>query len=69
MPWASLMPTGGVDPTAESITKWVNAGVAAIGMGSRLITAEAVKAGNWQAIEEKVRATLAFVQAARKRKK
>ena len=69
MPWTSLMPTGGVDPTAESITRWVNAGVAAMGMGSRLITAEAVKAGDWQAIEETVRATLAFVQEARKKKK
>jgi 2-dehydro-3-deoxyphosphogluconate aldolase/(4S)-4-hydroxy-2-oxoglutarate aldolase len=66
MPWASLMPTGGVEPTPESITKWINAGVAAMGIGSKLITAEAVKAKDWQAIEDNVRATVALVQEAKR---
>ena len=69
MPWTSLMPTGGVDPTPESIGKWVNAGVAAMGMGGKLITAEAIKAKDWQAIEDKMRVTLALVQAAKKNKR
>ena len=65
MPWTSLMPTGGVDPTPESIGQWVNAGVAAMGIGSKLITAEAIKTKDWQAIEDKVRITLALVQEAK----
>jgi 2-dehydro-3-deoxyphosphogluconate aldolase / (4S)-4-hydroxy-2-oxoglutarate aldolase len=69
MPWASLMPTGGVDPTAESIGEWINAGVVAMGMGSRLITAEAIKAKDWKGIEEKVRATLELVKEAKRNKK
>lgn len=69
MPWSSLMPTGGVEPTADSIGKWVNAGVACMGMGSKLITSEAIKAKDWKAIEEKVRATVALVQEAKKNKK
>ncbi len=69
MPWASLMPTGGVDPTPDSIGKWVNAGVAALGMGSKLITAEAIKAKDWKSIEDKVRATLELVREAKKSKK
>ncbi len=69
MPWASLMPTGGVEPTPESISKWVNAGVVAMGMGSRLITAEAIKADDWQGIEDKVRATLELVKTAMRKKK
>jgi len=66
MPWSSLMPTGGVDPTTESITKWVNAGVVAMGMGSKLITAEAIKAKDWKGIEEKVRATVELVKEAKR---
>ena len=69
MPWASLMPTGGVDPTAESIGAWIRSGVVALGMGSKLITAEAVKAKDWNGIEEKVRATLELVKEARKKRK
>lgn len=69
MPWASLMPTGGVDPTPESIGKWVNAGVAALGMGSKLITADAIKAKDWKGIEDKVRSTLELIKEAKKNKK
>ena len=35
MPWSNLMPTGGVEPTADSIGKWINAGVAAMGNGQQ----------------------------------
>jgi len=69
MPWTSLMPTGGVEPTPESISKWVNAGVAALGMGSRLITADAIKAKDWKGIEDKVRTTLELIKTAKKNKK
>ncbi len=30
------MPTGGVDCTEESINKWFEAGVSAVGLGSKL---------------------------------
>lgn len=33
-----FMPTGGVDLTTESITAWFNAGVCAVGLGSKLIS-------------------------------
>ena len=69
MPWSSLMPTGGVDPTQESITKWINAGVVAVGIGSKLITAEALKEKDWAGIEDKVRATIGFIQEAKKKRK
>jgi 2-dehydro-3-deoxyphosphogluconate aldolase / (4S)-4-hydroxy-2-oxoglutarate aldolase len=66
MPWSSLMPTGGVDPTPESIGKWVNAGAAAMGMGSKLVTAEAITAKDWQGIEQKVRATINLIKEAKR---
>jgi 2-dehydro-3-deoxyphosphogluconate aldolase / (4S)-4-hydroxy-2-oxoglutarate aldolase len=68
MPWVSLMPTGGVDPTPESISRWVNAGVVAMGMGSKLITAEAIKAKDWATIENNVRTTLDLIQTAKRNK-
>ncbi len=38
MPWTRIMPTGGVDPTPESLEAWFGAGVSCVGMGSKLIT-------------------------------
>ncbi len=55
MPWAKIMPTGGVDPDAGSIAKWFGAGIVACGMGSKLITDNAVTAGDWAGIEASVR--------------
>jgi 2-dehydro-3-deoxyphosphogluconate aldolase/(4S)-4-hydroxy-2-oxoglutarate aldolase len=66
MPWTRMMPTGGVKPTRESVTEWVEAGVAAMGMGSELVTADAIKAKDWQGIENKVRETIALVQSVKK---
>ncbi|MBJ7880619.1 bifunctional 4-hydroxy-2-oxoglutarate aldolase/2-dehydro-3-deoxy-phosphogluconate aldolase [Gelidibacter salicanalis] len=36
-PWTSIMPTGGVAPTKESLTSWFDAGVTCVGIGSKLI--------------------------------
>lgn len=36
-PWTSIMPTGGVSPTKESLSSWFEAGVTCVGMGSKLI--------------------------------
>ena len=36
MPHTKLMVTGGVEPTAESLSAWFGAGVNAVGMGSQL---------------------------------
>ncbi|MFP4059066.1 MAG: bifunctional 4-hydroxy-2-oxoglutarate aldolase/2-dehydro-3-deoxy-phosphogluconate aldolase [Bacteroidales bacterium] len=37
MPWSNIMPTGGVNPTEESIKEWFEAGAYCVGMGSKLI--------------------------------
>ena len=65
MPWTKIMPTGGVDPDAASIAKWFGAGIVAAGMGSKLITDAAVKAGDWAGIETQVRATVDAIAAFR----
>lgn len=65
MPWTKIMPTGGVDPDEASIAKWFGAGIVAAGMGSKLITDAAVKAGDWAGIEANVRKTVDTIAAFR----
>jgi len=64
-PWTRLMPTGGVDATEASIRAWFEAGVACVGMGSKLITKEALAAGDFEAISARVRQVLGWIRAAR----
>lgn len=64
-PWTRIMPTGGVEPTQESITRWFNAGVSAVGIGSNLITKDLLKAGNLEAISPKVAQVLQWIREAR----
>jgi len=65
MPWTKLMPTGGVDPTEESLTKWYKAGIVASGIGSKLITSELLKAKDYKGIEAKVAETVALIKKIR----
>lgn len=65
MPWTRIMPTGGVDATEESVTAWIKAGVACLGMGSKLFPKEVIAAGEYCAITEKVAAVMGWIKAAR----
>jgi 2-dehydro-3-deoxyphosphogluconate aldolase/(4S)-4-hydroxy-2-oxoglutarate aldolase len=65
-PWTQIMPTGGVDATEESIKGWFAAGVACVGMGSKLITKDLVAAGDFDAISKKVAQVLAWIREARR---
>jgi 2-dehydro-3-deoxyphosphogluconate aldolase / (4S)-4-hydroxy-2-oxoglutarate aldolase len=40
MPWTSVMPTGGIDATVESIRPWFVAGACCVGIGSALAKVE-----------------------------
>ena len=64
-PWTSIMPTGGVDATEESIRAWFGAGAACVGIGSKLIRKEWVAAGDWMAITAQVQKVLAWIQKVR----
>ncbi len=63
MPWTRIMPTGGVDPTEESLRKWFGAGIVACGIGSNLITKKLLDARDFQGIEDSVRRTVTLVRA------
>lgn len=64
-PWTRIMPTGGVDATRENIEAWFKAGVACVGMGSRLIVKDLVAAGDFEAISQKVAQVLAWIREVR----
>ncbi len=61
MPWTRIMPTGGVDATEENLAAWFRAGVAAVGMGSKLVRKDLVEARDYAAIAENVRRVLAII--------
>jgi 2-dehydro-3-deoxyphosphogluconate aldolase/(4S)-4-hydroxy-2-oxoglutarate aldolase len=65
-PWTYLMPTGGVDATAESIRAWFEAGAVCVGIGSKLIRKERVAARDWTTISENVRQVLQWIAEARR---
>jgi 2-dehydro-3-deoxyphosphogluconate aldolase/(4S)-4-hydroxy-2-oxoglutarate aldolase len=64
-PWTRIMPTGGVDATEESIRAWFDAGVACVGVGSKLIRKDLVAAGDFASITRNVAQVLAWIRAAR----
>ncbi len=65
MPWTNIMPTGGVTLEEKNITDWITAGAAAVGIGSNLITKEAIKQEKFSIITENVRQALAWIKTAR----
>lgn len=64
-PWTTMMPTGGVDATRESVSAWIGAGAGALGIGGKLVTKDSVAAGDFKAITERVKQVLAWIQEAR----
>lgn len=65
LPWTLVMATGAVEPTEENLTAWFKAGVACVGMGSKLFPKETVATGDWEAIAEKCRYSLDIIKRAR----
>lgn len=65
MPWTYVMPTGGVAPTEENIRAWFEAGVAAVGMGSKLVRKDLVAGEDWTAISQLARQTLDWIRDVR----
>jgi len=58
-----FMPTGGVDTTRENIEGWYNAGVSAVGMGSKLISKKLMSEKDYATIESETRSVLGIIQS------
>lgn len=65
-PWTSIMPTGGVSPTEESLKQWFDAGVVCVGMGSKLISDKVVKEKNFSELTAATRNALDIIKNVRK---
>jgi 2-dehydro-3-deoxyphosphogluconate aldolase / (4S)-4-hydroxy-2-oxoglutarate aldolase len=61
-PWTSIMPTGGVEPTTESLKAWFEAGITCAGMGSNLITKDILQNKDWKGLSDKVAETVKIVK-------
>jgi len=64
-PWTSIMPTGGVEPTRESLTEWFKAGIVAAGIGSKLVSDSIIKSGNYAGLTQRVRETIVIIEEVR----
>ena len=57
--------TGGVEPTAQNMGAWFKAGVAGVGLGSKLITKEVLANKNFEQLEAQTKELLALVKTIR----
>ena len=64
-PWSSIMPTGGVEPTEENLSKWFKAGVHCVGMGSKLISKQVIADGAYGDLTSKVKNAIEIVKKIR----
>lgn len=67
MPWTKIMVTGGVEPTAQNLTLWFEAGAYCVGMGSKLFPQEEIEARRWVSITQKCRTALNTIAEAVRR--
>ena len=61
-PWTSIMPTGGVSPTKDSLESWFSAGVTCVGMGSKLIAKDRDGNFDYDKIESVIKGALGIIQ-------
>ncbi len=64
-PWSSIMPSGGVSPEKENLTKWFKAGVHCVGMGSKLIIKNSNDDFDYDKIEKLTRKSIQIVHKIR----
>lgn len=62
MPWASIMPTGGVSPDEANLKLWFDAGVTCVGMGSQLFPKEVLAEKNYGYITSICEKALAIIR-------
>lgn len=64
-PHMKFMPTGGVEPTIESMKSWFDTGVVCVGMGSNLLSKQVIENKDWAALKEKIVQTLSLLKGKR----
>lgn len=62
-PWTRIMPTGGVSTDTENLKSWFDAGVSAVGMGSKMISKDILDNRDWDSLADRVRETLSYIES------
>ncbi|WP_346315957.1 bifunctional 4-hydroxy-2-oxoglutarate aldolase/2-dehydro-3-deoxy-phosphogluconate aldolase [Chitinophaga sp. YIM B06452] len=62
-PSLRFMPTGGVEPEKDNLQQWFDAGVICVGMGSNLISKNAIEKQDWKGLSAKIKQTFAYIAA------
>ncbi len=65
MPWSTVMVTGGVEPEANNLQQWFDAGVSCVGMGSQLFPKSMLADKNWNALASKIGETMDMIRSIR----
>jgi 2-dehydro-3-deoxyphosphogluconate aldolase/(4S)-4-hydroxy-2-oxoglutarate aldolase len=65
MPWAQIMPTGGVSPDPENLKAWFNSGVCCVGMGSQLFTRDRINEPDPKNLRTEIRNVLKIIEECR----
>ena len=60
-PWTRIMPTGGVSTDEENLRNWFDAGVSAVGMGSKMISKDIIAEEKWDELQNRVNDTLGLI--------
>lgn len=56
-----FMPTGGVEPEEQNLKSWFDAGVSAVGMGSKLLKTNLIQEGDFEALSNYISKAMALV--------
>jgi 2-dehydro-3-deoxyphosphogluconate aldolase/(4S)-4-hydroxy-2-oxoglutarate aldolase len=57
-----FMPTGGVELLPDNLAQWFNAGVCAVGLGSKLITGEILKEQKFDLLQVNTQKALSLIK-------
>lgn len=66
LPKVEIIPTGGVEPSLESIKPWFDAGVLCVGMGSQLMRKDWVAAGEFAKISKSIESVISWINQIKK---
>lgn len=61
-PWSSIMPTGGVEPTEESLNEWFGAGAHCVGLGSKLFPKELIDQQKYDDLEQVIKEVVDIIK-------
>lgn len=66
LPNIEVMPTGGVKPTKDNLSEWIDAGVICVGMGSQLFNKKDIESNNFNKLSRDINVAIELIKEIRK---